>query len=258
MSKTLALKGLHAVVTGGGRGIGASISDSLAMAGAKLTLMGRSEDTLKSKASEIGGDCFFTAVDVGSPESITAGFSKAQDKHGPVQILVNNAGAVESVPFAKADLDLWTRQIDVNLRGTFLCIKQVLPAMLEAGSGRIINIASTAGLTGYPYVGAYCAAKHGVVGLTKSLALEVASSGVTVNAVCPGFTETDLLSDSVGKVAGKTGRSAEEIRSKFLDTIPQRRFVLPTEVASAVAWLADPAQRSVTGQTIAIDGGELL
>jgi len=173
-------------------------------------------------------------------------------------VLVNNAGQAQAAPFAKTDLGLWQRMLEVNLTGVFLCTQAALPSMIERGFGRIVNVASTAGQIGYPYVTAYCAAKHGVIGLTKSLALETATTGVTVNAVCPGYTETPLLQTSLDQVVAKTGRSASEARAALQRANPQRRFVTPDEVAHAVLWLVMLESASVTGQSISISGGEVM
>jgi NAD(P)-dependent dehydrogenase (short-subunit alcohol dehydrogenase family) len=177
---------------------------------------------------------------------------------GRVDILVNNAGQAGSAPFGKTDHELWRRMMSVNLDGTYYCMQAVLPGMREAGWGRIVNIASTAGLVGYRYVSAYCAAKHAVVGLTRSVALEVATSGITVNAVCPGYTETDMASDAIAKIAERTKRTREEARSELEAHNPQHRLVRPEEVANAVAWLCLPGSEAITGQTIAVAGGEVM
>ncbi|HET9045689.1 MAG TPA: SDR family oxidoreductase, partial [Casimicrobiaceae bacterium] len=175
-----------------------------------------------------------------------------------VAILVNNAGAARSAKFATTDDGLWDAMLRVNLSGTFHCTRAALPELLKAKHGRVVNVASTAGLTGYPYVAAYCAAKHGVVGLTRALALELAATQVTVNAVCPGYTDTDIVSEAVANIAAKTGRSAADARSSLVARNPQRRLVTPDEVAATVAWLCLPESSAITGQAISISGGEVL
>ncbi len=254
----LPLAGKHAVVTGGGRGIGAAIAAELAQAGARLTLLGRNRSSLEARAQQMNADVHIETCDVTSPDEVQRAFGAAQEALGPITILVNNAGQAESQPFAKTELGLWQRMLAVNLTGTFLCTHAALPGMLEAGWGRIVNIASTAGLKGYPYVSAYCAAKHGVVGLTRSLALELARKNISVNAVCPGFTETELLGASLANIVQKTGRTPEEARSELARSNPQGRLVEPAEVAQAVLWLCLPGSAALTGQAIAVAGGEVM
>ena len=252
------LRGRHAVVTGGGRGIGATIARALVEQGAAVTLMGRNAATLEDEAARLRplGKVHCQAVDIADAESTTTAFTAAAQALGPVTLLINNAGQAVSAPIGKTDLALWNRMLAVNLTGSYLAIHAVLPGMLEQGWGRIVNIASTAALKGYPYVAAYCAAKHGVLGLTRALALELAKKPVTVNAVCPGYTETDIVRDSIANIRAKTGRSEAEALAELVKHNPQGRLVQPAEVANAVLWLCLPGSESITGQAISVAGGE--
>ena len=252
------LQGRHALVTGAARGIGAAIARVLAADGARLTLLGRSRETLQRLADTLpGGPHGVVVADVSDASQVQAAFADARVQRGPIAILVNNAGQAESAPFARTSLELWQRMLAVNLTGSFLCAQAALPDLLAAGRGRIVNIASTAGQKGYAYVSAYVAAKHGVIGLTRALALELATKGVTVNAVCPGYTETDLLRDSVAKVVAKTGRSVQQAEAEFAAGSPQQRIVQPEEVADAVRWLCGDAAAAINGQSISVSGGEV-
>jgi NAD(P)-dependent dehydrogenase (short-subunit alcohol dehydrogenase family) len=260
VSASTSLHDRHAVVTGGGTGIGAAVAEALAAHGVRLTLMGRNRDRLQAQADRLRGQCEVQVVpvDVALPQSVSPAFVSAAQHFGPVSVLVNNAGQAASMPFARSGLDLWQRMLDVNLTGTWLCTQAVVPDMLDAGWGRIVNVASTAGLTGYRYVSAYCAAKHGVVGLTRSLALELAAKGITVNAVCPGYTDTDIVRDAIANIVRKTGRSEADALADLTRGNPQGRLVRPEEVANAVLWLCLPGSESINGQAVAVAGGEVL
>ena len=251
-------QGRHALVTGAARGIGASIVRTLAADGARISLLGRQYAVLQHLADELpGGPHAVVVADVTDPNAVSAAFTHARAELGPIAILINNAGQVESAPFAKTSIELWQRMLSVNLTASFLCAQAALPDMLAAQWGRIVNIASTAGQKGYAYVSAYTAAKHGVVGLTRALALELATKGVTVNAVCPGYTETEMLREGIANVVAKTGRSEKESRAQFSVTNPQQRMVQPSEVADAVRWLCGEGAAAVNGQSISVSGGEV-
>ncbi len=255
------LAGRHALITGGGTGIGAAIAKTLARRGARLTLVGRRQTPLDETAARItaaGGECRVAVADVSDADVVRRAHEAAVVRSGPVAILVNNAGAAESAPFLKTDLALLERMLAVNLRGAFLLSQAALPAMLAAGTGRIVNIASTAGITGYAYVAAYCAAKHALVGLTRALAREVAKSGVTVNAVCPGFADTELVERAVATIVAKTGRDAAAAKAELAATNPTGRLVAPEEVAATVAFLCEDGAAAITGQAIVIAGGEVM
>lgn len=249
---------LHALVTGGARGIGAAISRRLKNDGLRVTVLGRSLDAGQALTAEAPDQLHAVAADVSDEQQVAKALAQAEARFGPVQLLINNAGQAQSAPFRKMDLALWQQMLDVNLTGTMICTQAVLPAMLGAGWGRIVNVASTAGLVGYPYVSAYCAAKHGVIGLTRSLARELALKGVTVNAVCPGYTETDIMRDSIANIVEKTGRTEQQARAEFTQVNPQGRLVQPDEVADTVAWLCGVGTDAVTGQAISVSGGEVM
>lgn len=253
------LAGRHALVTGAGSGIGAAVALALAQAGATVTLAGRRLEALQRTCETLPGASHgCVAMDVTDEQAVRAALRQAAAERGPVAILVNNAGQAASQPFAKSDAAHWRSMLDVNLMGCVHATQAALPGMLEAGWGRIVNVASTAGLKGYAYVSAYCAAKHAVIGFTRALALEVAKKGVTVNAVCPGYTDTPLLDDAVRNIVSKTGLGAEAARAQLSAHNPQGRLVQPAEVAQAVLWLCAPGSDALTGQAIAVAGGEVM
>jgi NAD(P)-dependent dehydrogenase (short-subunit alcohol dehydrogenase family) len=250
------LSGQHAVITGGGTGIGAAIARAMSAAGAIVTVMGRTLEPLQAVAAGLNNGGAIP-VDVTDEASVQAAMDAARAR-AAVTILVNNAGAAETAPLAKTSTDLWNRMIALNLTGTFLCSRALLPDISVARQGRIISIASTSGLKGYAYTGAYSAAKHGVIGLTRTLALELAKTGATANAICPGFADTDLVQRSLDVIEAKTGLSRHEALDQFVKVNPQKRLIQPDEVAACALWLCDPLSASVNGQSIAVAGGEVM
>ena len=257
MTMTPLLQGKHALITGGGTGIGAAIAAGLAAAGASLSLLGRRHAPLDAMVQTLPGATAIVA-DVTDHASVEAGFTAARAAHGAIDILVCNAGAAESGRFQSQDFDVWRRVMAVNLDALHHCAQAALPDLGASPAGRLVVIASTAGLKGYGYSVAYSAAKHGAIGFVRALAMELAATPITVNAVCPGFADTDIVADAVAKLVAKTGRTAEAARDELARFNPQGRLIDPAEVANAVLWLCNPASRSVTGQAIAVAGGEVM
>ncbi len=252
----MALDGKHIVVTGGGTGTGAAIAEALAHAGGRVTVLGRREAPLREVAKQhkfIG----WVTCDVTDPAAVRAAFEQARGLNGPVGVVVANAGAADSTPFGKMTAEGFRSMLDVNLGGVFNAFQAGLADMERAGEGRMIAIASTAGLKGYPYVAGYCAAKHGVVGLIRALAVELGRSGITVNAICPGFIETPMLDRSIANILDKTGLGPDAAAKSLRKGNPQDRFIQVDEVAGAVLWLCSEAARSVNGHALALSGGEI-
>ncbi len=250
------LKGRHALVTGGGRGIGRAIAASLVKAGATVTVSGRGAASLEQAIVQ-GSAHAAAVVDVTDPQAVQRAVREAVDRYGPVDLMIANAGSAASAPFMKSGPDVFRQMLDVNLLGVTNMAQAVLGTMTERGFGRIVAVASTAGLKGYPYVSAYCAAKHAVIGFVRALALETARTGVTVNAVCPGFTDTDLVAESLERIMAKTNRTRDEALGELVKHNPQGRLIDPSEIADAVLWLCGDGARSVTGQAIVVAGGEI-
>lgn len=254
------LQNRTAFITGGGRGIGRAIAFAFAREGAKVAVVARTAAEVSRVAREVQDECgvqtFATECDVTSKESIERAFRSAVEHlKSEIDILVNNAGIAESALFIRTTDELWQRHLDTNLSGTFYCARVALPSMIESGWGRIINVASIAGKTGAPYIAAYAASKHGVLGLTRSLALEIADKGITVNAICPGWVDTDMTMRGIENITAKTGRSSEEALDAIKSMSPQNRLITPEEVAALSVLLASEEGRGITGQAINVDGG---
>lgn len=250
----MSVAGRHTLVTGGARGIGFAVASLLAREGARVSIVSRSANVAVLSGSTGEPPQFFRAqADVIDEEQIRRAFAACRDANGAIEILVNNSGIAESASVTRTDLTMWERIIATNLTGTFLCTREVLPAMTGAGWGRIVNVASTAGLGGAPYISAYCASKHGVVGFTRAVAAELGATGVTVNAVCPGYTETDMMQRAIANITARTGRSEAETRELMAQSNPQGRIATAGEVAQAVLELIEGSR---TGAAIVIPGGE--
>ncbi len=260
-AEELPLGGKHALITGATRGIGLAIAEEFCAYGADVTMLGRDPMALGEQAERLGREydvhVEYMLADVTDCEQVNNAVEWSGNILGGIDILINNAGTARSAPLEQTDDALWQEMLGVNLTGCFNTIRAVVPHMKEKGYGRIVNIASTAGLRGYSYVSAYCAAKHGVIGLTRALAREFAADGITVNALCPGYTDTDMTRKTIANIVEKTGRSAEEALKSLLADNPQGRLITPGEVAEAAVFFALPGSAAITGQALAIAGGEV-
>ena len=245
----------HVLVTGAGTGIGEAVSRQLHTDGYRVSLVGRRPEPLAALSASLGENAYAITGDVTDRSSISSAFTSARERFGSIEILVNSAGMAPTAPFHRVDFADWQRTMDVNVNGVFHCSQIALEDMLGAGWGRIINIASVASLRGFPYVSGYCASKHAVLGMTRAVALEVATQGITVNAICPGYVDTDIVRAAISEIVAKTGRTEEDAMRHFTESNPQGRLVETSEVANAVSWLCSDGAASVTGQAVAIDGG---
>ncbi|WP_437769874.1 SDR family NAD(P)-dependent oxidoreductase [Sorangium sp. So ce281] len=252
----MSLEGRIALVTGGGRGIGRAIAERLAQGGARVAVAGRTQAEIEETAAAIGGVA--VRLDVGDREGAPPAIAALEAQLGRIDVLVNNAGVAESAPFDRTSDALWDRMLAVNVTGAFALCRALIPKMIARGFGRVVNVASTAGLVGCAYSTAYCASKHALVGMTRAIALEIARTPVTINCVCPGWVSTRMADEAISRIAEKTGRGEDAARRSLESMSPQGRMVEPGEVALVVAMLCSDEARSIHGQAIPVDGGQVM